>query len=122
MSLAELRADLKESLESVGIKAFEYLPERVQPPIALITPSDPYVEQGSTYTLFDIGLTVTLITAKATNPVATAALDELIENAIIATGDWLIDKVGAPFLLEANNAQFLAARLTLTQQIEIGGS
>lgn len=121
MTLAGLRQDLKEALEGQDLKAVEYLPERLQPPIALVTASDPYVTQGQNSCLFDVSLEVTLVAAKAVNEVATAALDDMIESAIIATGDWFIETINAPFILEANNAQYLACKVKLTQQIEIGG-
>lgn len=119
--LAELRQDLKEGLEEQDLKAVEYLPERIQPPIALVTAGDPYLEQGLTACLFKVSLDITLVAAKATNANATDALDEMIESAILATGDWFIDTISAPFMLEANNAQYLSSKVRLTQEIEIGG-
>ena len=120
-SLATLRQDLKEALEEQDLKAVEYLPERIQPPIALVSASDPYLEQGLTACLFKVSLEVTLVAAKATNANSTNALDDMIESAIYATGDWFIDTINAPFILEANNAQYLACKMRLNQQIEIGG-
>ena len=120
-SLATLRQDLKEGLEEQDLKAVEYLPERLSPPIALVSAGEPYIEQGLTNCLFKVTLEVTLVAAKAVNEKATNALDEMIESAILATGDWFIDSINAPFILEANNAQYLACKVRLNQEIEIGG-
>lgn len=121
MTLATLRQDLKDALELQDLKAVEYLPERIQPPIALVSAGDPYLEQGLSACLFKVSLEVTLVASKATNANATNALDNMIESAIYATGDWFIDSINAPFILEANNAQYLACKVRLNQQIEIGG-
>lgn len=120
-ALAELRQDLRDALEEQGLKAVEYLPERLSPPVALVSASDLYIEQGLTNCLFKVTLEVTLVAAKAVNERATNDLDTMIESAILATGDWFIDSINAPFLLEANNAQYLACKMQLNQNIEIGG-
>lgn len=120
-SLATLRHDLKDALEGQGLRVEAFLPERIQPPIVTISAGNPYVEQGLTNCLFKVTLVVTLIAAKATNEKATDALDEMIESAILGTGDWFIDSVGEPFRLDYNNAQYLSVQVTLNQEIEIGG-
>lgn len=120
-SLATLRQDLKDELELQGLKVEAFLPERIQPPIALVSASDPYVEQGLTNCLFKVSLRVTLVAAKSVNEKATNALDEMIESAILATGDWFIDSISEPFMLEANNAKYLSCTVRLNQEIEIGG-
>lgn len=120
-TLATLRQDLTESLEEQGLKVEAFVPERIQPPIAVVSAGSPYLEQGLTNCLFKVTLVVTLIAAKATNEKATDALDEMIESAILGTGDWFIDSVGEPFRMDYNNAQYLSVQVTLNQEIEIGG-
>jgi len=110
--LASARTELAGLLEAQGLTVVPFLPERPQPPICLITSGDPYIVQGQTFTEFKIGLDVTLVASKATNEVATEQLDLMIEKALFAT-EFEIEQVGAPFALEINNAQYLAARVSL---------
>lgn len=113
--------DAAEALEAAGINAVEYVPERVSPPIAIIKAGAPYVEQGQTFTEFQVRLDVRIVAGTATNEVATSALDQLISDAIIALGDWTIELVSEPEMLLVNNAQYLSARLSITTNIQITG-
>lgn len=120
-TLQQIREDLAFSLEEVGINTKSFLPERIMPPVAVISASDPYIEQGITACLFKVSLTVTIVASKAVNSNETDNLDSMIERAIMATGDWFIDSVSAPFVLEVNNANYLASKVSLSQDLEIEG-
>ena len=119
MSLQQERIGLKDSLESSGLIAVEFITSRVNPPVALVSASDPYIDEGPVYSTYTVNYDITLITSVATNEVATNSLDDMIEKAFLATTEWNIDGVGAPFILEVNNAQYLAARMAVSRTIEI---
>lgn len=121
MTLALLRQEVADALTEAGINAFDYIPERISPPVAIVSAGDPYIEQGQTYCDFTVRLAITLVAGTATNKTVTAALDSLIETAVNVTGDWLIESVGQPFTFAANNAEYLAVRVTITQTTEIEG-
>ncbi len=121
MKLQQHREALRDDLEGVGIKTYAYIPERFQPPIAVVTAGIPYLTQADTTCEFELNLAVTVVADKSTNVVSTDTLDDLIEKVIIATGDWYIEEVEEPFILEVNNATYLASKVHLNTTTEIGG-
>ena len=122
MELKAVRAELKDELAAAGFEnVYSYLPERFSPPALLVSASDNYVVEGLTTCLMKVSLTVTAIAGVATNVNETDSLDDMIEGVIMATGEWFIDRVSAPFVLEANNANYLASKITLSQEFTIGG-
>lgn len=119
MGLSTLRTEVSDALTGAGFKTTTFIPERVTPPVAIISAADPYVvETGTTFNSFLVRLEVTLVAGTATNAVATENLDGLIEEAIICLGGWTVE-VSQPFMLSANNANYLSARLTITNTTEI---
>ena len=118
--ITQTRIDLKNELEADGIIAEYYIPPRITPPLAIISPDTNYVSQGDTFASFGIGLTITLITQTKSNEKATEDLDDLIVSAIGSIpAFWRIDSVDQPFTLNVNNADYLATRMSLTTQITI---
>ena len=118
--ITQTRIDLKNELEADGINAEYYIPPRITPPLAIISPDTNYVSQGDTFASFGIGLTITLITQTKSNEKATEDLDDLIVSAIGSIpAFWRIDSVDQPFTLNVNNADYLATRMSLTTQITI---
>lgn len=113
MTLKDLRSDVATALEAAGITASPIIPERVAPPLAIISAGDPYLEEEGTFNQFLVRLEVTLVAKTATNAVATDALDDLIQGAITALGGWTVS-VGQPFMLSVNNATYLASKFTIT--------
>ena len=65
--ITQTRIDLKNELEADGINAEYYIPPRITPPLAIISPDTNYVSQGDTFASFGIGLTITLITQTKSN-------------------------------------------------------
>ena len=119
MALSELRQEVATALEGAGLKTVSYIPERISPPIVLISAGSPYVEEQNTqFNTFLVRLELTIVAGTATNAVATDNLDGLIEQAIVCLGGWTVE-VSQPFMLSANNANYLAARITITNTTEI---
>ena len=120
MALAETRRELEEQLEEAGLSAFSYLPERIQPPVVLISAGTPYLDKGPTYCDFIVNLTATLVAAKATNTIETDEIDRMIETVILGTeSSFGIDRVEAPFSLEVNNAAYLAVKILVSKEIDL---
>jgi len=118
--ITQTRIDLADELISDGINAEYYIPPRITPPLAVVSPDSRYVSQGDTFATFEIGIVLTLIAATASNAKATEDLDDLIVSAIGAIpAMWRIDSVDQPFTLNVNNAEYLATRMALTTQITI---
>lgn len=122
MELKAVRAELKDELVAAGfVNVYSYLPERFSPPAVLVSASDNYLVEGLTTCLMKVSLVATAIAGVATNVNETDSLDDMIEGVIMASGGWYIDRVSAPFILEANNANYLASKISLSQEYEIGG-
>ena len=68
--LTQAKYDLAESLDDAGIKAEYYIPPRITPPLAIISPDAVYVRQGDTFSSFEVGLEITLVAQTASNPKA----------------------------------------------------
>jgi hypothetical protein len=108
--------DARNSL-ATALGAVAFLPERINPPIALLTAGDPYVEQETFYDR-TANFVVTLVVAKATSEVATDALDDYIDTTLDGLPeDSTLEKVGPPFLLEWNGATYLATKIYINQNI-----
>lgn len=114
---AERRA-AQASLTPV-VSAFEFLPARFSPPCAIVTPGAPYLTPGETFGEHTLNLDVTLIVPPGDNKGMTTALDGLIcrASARLATDGWAVGDVEQPVMLRANNAEYLAATLSISTPI-----
>lgn len=114
------KSDLADALVDEGINAEHYIPPRITPPLAIISPSSTYVAQGDTFASFELGVDITLVAQTASNPQAQEDLDDAIVTAISAIpASWRINDVAQPFALSTGNAEFLATKMSLTTQIHI---
>ncbi len=118
-TLATLRRDLTDQITEAGLPTFSYLPERIQPPTVLLSAGDPYLERAATFCDYIVNIQATLVASKGTNTIETDDLDGMIEKIILGVDAWSISAVGAPFSLEANNAQYLAVRVNLNTDTSI---
>lgn len=122
--LTEHRAELTDALEAVGITAHGYLPERLNPPCALVTEAEPWITPetgpaarfGAWVATYD----VTLIAGQGTNQRATLALVGLVQTALPAldTQDWEVTEVGQFFELTTGTARHLATRIRVNTRYE----
>lgn len=113
--LAELRTEIATLLESIDIKCFEYMPERIVPPMAMLTAGSPFISAGNTFGSFNIVMNIELVVPTGTNEVETQSLDKMIEDVIVilANKDINIYQVDQPQMLSANNATYMMATATL---------
>lgn len=119
-ALTQTRMDVADTLTAAGLNAVDTIPERITPPVAVIMPGSPYVEDGTTFTNTLIRLVVRVITANATNETMANQLDDAIADTLIAlkADQWNVS-VDEPFVLAVQNAEFPAADITITNWIEI---
>jgi hypothetical protein len=120
--IAEARAALATVLENGGLRAMEYVPERITPPLAVIQPSNDWVASGDTFAAFRVGFDVTLIVQTASNQVVASHLDDLVDEtltAITAAAGFYASGVSAPTLLSAQNAEYLSTTITVYQNTKL---
>jgi hypothetical protein len=97
------------------------MPDRIVPPAAVVLPGSPYLTASGTFGTFTAQLSVVLITDAKVNSTATTALDDLIENAVVAlvNAGVSVSEVSEPWQLSSANASYLAVTLTTTQAVAL---
>ena len=120
-ALNDTRQRLTTALEDAGLTVYDHVPERLVPPAVVITPGSPYLTSGDTFGAFTVALTASVVAATATNGVATEALDELIETAVIASVNegLAFDNASSFYAFNTNGASYLAADISLTDTITL---
>lgn len=98
-TLEQLRAQLAGELDGQGITPVTFVPERPQPPLAVIAPGSPYVQQGDTFGVYKVAFDIVLMTPKATNEAETIDLDAMIAmtvGAIAESQTFYLSQIGQP--------------------------
>lgn len=116
------KAEFALDLTNAGLEVLDYVPERVVPPIVIVTSGSPYLAPETVGNEYRLGLNLTLVASTATNEEATLALDELIAdtvNAVSKLGYVVLKTVNPPFRLAANNAEYLASEINLDLSITL---
>lgn len=122
-TLGALRTAMVDALTEAGIKAYEYVPDNVNPPVALVVPADPYVTAGDEATAFAypyrVNVTVVLLASKGTNKAAQNKIDSMVESALEALEDWDINEVSAPLEMNVKGVQFAGIAISLFQNTNL---
>lgn len=116
------RAEFALALVEAGLDVQAFVPERVIPPVVIMNAGSPYLTPSNISNDYQLNIDLTLVASTATNEVETEALDQLIQDTItaIAPINYADFKdVSKPFILSANNADYLAATLTLNLYINL---
>lgn len=115
------KAEYALALTALGLKVSSFIPERVVPPVVIISPGSPYL----TTTLMDRGewlmnLEVMVVASVAVNVKASELLDKAIETILNGNpGYAIVSSVGQPYALQTNNAEFLAANISVNLRITL---
>jgi hypothetical protein len=114
------KAELKLDLEEAGIRVLDYVPERITPPIVIMSSASPYLTPSTLGTQYDLNLELVVIASTATNKQATENLDQAIHNVISAMPRYArVIRVNEPYNLQTNNAEYLSANISLELEITI---
>ncbi len=117
--LAEARADLAALLESAGLRAFAYTPDRAAPPMAVVFPgAGEWINSGSTFGTWTITFDVYITARTGSNVVITADIDEFVEAVLQAVNDtpgFEVASVGAPTAENVDGTNLLVAVATIRQ-------
>jgi uncharacterized membrane protein len=107
-------------LDAAGIKVSEFIPERIVPPIVIIAAGSTYLTSASIGQEYILGLELNAVAATAVNKQATEKLDELIQDVINALPSYAkLVSVAQPYSLQANNAEYLAATISVELRITL---
>jgi hypothetical protein len=114
------KAELKLDLEQAGIRVLDYVPERITPPIVIMSSASPYLTPSTLGTQYDLNLELVVIATTATNKKATENLDQAIHNVLSAMPRYArVIRVNEPYNLQTNNAEYLSANILLELEITI---
>lgn len=116
------KAELQLDLQTAGLEVLDYVPERVIPPIVIITPGSPYLIPETVGNEYRLALTLTMVAGTATNEQATEDLDALIAQTVTAIsylGYAVLRSVNPSYRLAVNSAEYLAADLSLDLSITL---
>lgn len=114
------KAELKLDLQNAGINVVDYVPERIVPPIVIINSASPYLTPSTIGKEYIMSLELVCVAATATNKQATEKLDELIESVLLNVPRYgRVLRVNEPYNMQTNNAEYLAANVSLEIEITI---
>ena len=116
------KAELALDLQNAGLDVLDYVPERLVPPIVVVSANSPYLVPETVGHEYRLGLTLTLVAMTATNEEATEALDGLIAqtvSALATLGYVVLRQVNPAYRLQANNAEYLASDLNIDLSITL---
>lgn len=123
-AITAIRESVSQLLKAVGIPCVPFLPERVSPPVAVVTGANPYISfEGTGLCEGDLNLQINLVAKYGANATETNDLDTLLMKAINALIDegYAVTNVSAPSILTVNNANFLTVDLSISASITLGG-
>ena len=114
------RAEYALALHALGLKVSSFIPERIVPPMVILSPGSPYLEPVTVDGSWTMRLEVMVIAAPAVNAKATELLDKALQTILNGHPSYArISNVGQPYALQTNNAEFLAANLSVDLRITL---
>lgn len=117
--LKEVRAEVGDLLTAAGLEAHHFEPERLAPPLVVVTAGSPYVETGETFTDNTMRLDLILIPQKGSNEKEQDDVDDMIEQTLAALPDWHLESVSEPYVPQAGTAEYLAVKVTVTASVTL---
>ena len=123
MTVNEITASRQEfalALVDAGLDVLSFVPERIVPPVVIINAGAIYLEPETIGREYNLNLEVTAVASQAVNEQATETLDALIEQIINALPGYArLINVQKPYILQANQAEYLAANLGVQLSITL---
>ena len=114
------KAELALTLQAAGLDVYDYIPERVTPPVVVIRSGSPYLTPSSVGNEYLVNLELVVVAGFATNEPSTDDLDDLIEQTILAIpADAGFRDVAQPYTLVMNGNDFLATTIGIDLQLSI---
>lgn len=114
------KEQFRDVLIEADIEAFEYIPERVIPPVVVINSGSPFLVPETIGSEYTMNLELVLIAGTATNETATEELENLIEKTLLALPAYaVLQRVDKPFALAINNVEYLSTNVFVELSITI---
>lgn len=119
-TLGEEREAIKDAVTGArpGLDVFTFMPDRLAPPAAFITTSDPYLERrdGDPFGHVTAAWEVWIVERSGTNAKVTDQLDTDIEKVCqkLHSAGFAVERVDEPFMYTVQNASYLATVVHVT--------
>ena len=114
------RAEYALALSALGLKVSSFIPDRIVPPVVVLTPGSPYLEPATLADTWLMRFDVMVIASVATNVKATEQLEKALATIMAGNPAYArINTVGQPYALQTNNAEFLVANIAVDIHITI---
>lgn len=128
MNLSGVRADIESAIIIGGVsKVYRYVPERPQPPCAIVEPDAKAffvtVYENQYDADYATNWKVLILIPFATNETETENLDDTLQTLIPALWEYTTATkltVDKPFIQEVNGARYLATNINISIDIEGG--
>lgn len=122
MTLQSVRQGVADALNGAGLNASYTVPDRPAPPLVVVQPGEPYVDETAVagQTIYEMTLRVTVIVATGTNEKTMNDLDDGISKVIVGLKEqqWSV-RVGEPYALVIGATEYPAVDITITNYVEI---
>lgn len=114
----------KEALvELLGevVPTYAYIPARITPPVAIITPGNPYLSDGNSFGTFLVRFAIDLVIPTQAAELASQALDTLVDDVVVSlvNAKYGVDNVSAPYAMETNGATYVAITVSTNKTINL---
>ena len=114
------KEQFRDALIASSLDVKEYIPERIIPPVVVISDGSPFLEPESLSQEFIMNLELLLVAGTASNETSTEELESLISTALNGLPAYArIVNVGKPYALAVNNTEYLSASLFVEISITI---
>jgi hypothetical protein len=114
------KEQFRDALIAADLDCYEYIPERVIPPVVVINSGSPFLVPETIGHEYRMVLELVLIAGTATNETATEKLEDLIEQTLLALPVYAaLQRVDKPFALAINNTEYLSTNVFVEITITI---
>jgi hypothetical protein len=126
MNIGAIRSEIESAIILGGIsKVYKYVPERPNPLCAILEPDTEFITVYENQYDADYASNwkILIIVPYATNETETENLDDTLDSLIPAMWEYTTANkltVDKPFILNVNNAKFLATNINISIDIEGG--
>lgn len=120
--ISEARQTLTDLITEAGVACSSFVPERVTPPLAIVSPSSTWVESGESFGEFRVSFDTTLVAQMGSNAKVTESIDALLETVLVAVQaapGFYSPSISSPQVLAVNNAEFLSVQMTIVQIVRL---
>lgn len=122
--ITDLRVALADELAPLlGVDVHAQWPDVLTPPCAYISPPlvDDYVRRGPTFREHTVALDLIVLVEHGDPATSLAALDALIEIAVVNTADWSLSGVDSPAPIQVSDggAEYLASVIHLRKAVQL---